>query len=74
MRGNTRLFCVPSSSAEEGFSCLARRDTQERGHDMDRLKRVVMQALASVGVQHDDLETFTDSVCGAVVASFNCLL
>ncbi|MBC7084453.1 MAG: hypothetical protein H5T95_13365 [Firmicutes bacterium] len=40
---------------------------------MDRLKRVVMQALAGVGVEHDDLETFTDSVCGALVASFDCL-
>ncbi|NLG80260.1 MAG: hypothetical protein GX492_10655 [Firmicutes bacterium] len=40
---------------------------------MDRLKRVVMQALAGVGVEHDDLETFTDSVCAALVASFDCL-
>jgi len=39
---------------------------------MDRLRRVVMQALASVGVEHDDLETFADSVCAALVTSFDC--
>lgn len=40
---------------------------------MDRLKEVIMKALAGVGVEHDDLETFTDSVCAALVASFDCL-
>ncbi|HHY32800.1 MAG TPA: hypothetical protein GX515_07230 [Firmicutes bacterium] len=40
---------------------------------MDRLKEVVMKALASVGVEHDDLEVFTDSVCSALTASFDCL-
>ncbi|MGE5571556.1 MAG: hypothetical protein ACM3ZU_00860, partial [Bacteroidota bacterium] len=40
---------------------------------MDRLKRVVMDALAGVGVERDDLETFTDSVCTALTASFHCL-
>ena len=40
---------------------------------MDRLNPVVMEALASLGVEHDDLETSTDSVCAALVASFDCV-
>lgn len=40
---------------------------------MDRLREVVMRALAGVGVEHDDLEVFTDSVCAALTASFDCL-